>query len=64
MIDLDFIEFYIYKRHGLKLEEYFQVNKSAITKWRKGLPEARLHEFVYKEKTSDVLELFKRLYEI
>ena len=63
MIDLDFIEFYIYKKYNQKLEEYFSVNKSAITKWRSlNFPEKRLHEFVYKEGSSDIVELFKVIY--
>ncbi len=62
MIDLDFIEFYIYKKYNQKLEDYFDVNKSAITKWRKSLPDKRLHEFVYKEGTQDLIELLKRIY--
>jgi hypothetical protein len=63
MIDLDFIEFYIYKKHNQKLEVYFRVNKSAITKWRKSnFPEKRLHEFVFKEGSQDPVELIKRIY--
>jgi hypothetical protein len=63
MIDLDFIEFYIYKKHNQKIYDYFSVNKSVITKWRNfGLPEKRLHEFVYREGTQDIIDLIKRVY--
>jgi len=63
MIDIDFIEFYLYKRYNKKLEEYFEVNKSVSSKWRnKSFPERRLKEFLYREGTVDVLELFNRIY--
>ena len=62
-LDVDFIEFYIRKKYNQKLEEYFDVNKSVASKWRNmNFPEKRLHEFVYKEGTSDLMELFKRIY--
>lgn len=33
MIDVNFIEFYIKKRYNIKIEEYFNVNKSVASKW-------------------------------
>ncbi len=63
MIDVYFIEFYIFKKYGQKLEEYYGVTKSVVSNWRKlSFPEKRLHEFVYKEDTQDVVELIKRIY--
>lgn len=62
-LDVIFIEFYIKKKYDQKIEDYFGVNKSVASKWRnKNFPESRLHEFVFKEGTSDILELFKKLY--
>lgn len=62
-IDIYFIEFYIFKKYNQKIYEYFGVNKSAITKWKNvSFPERRLHEFVYREGTSDMIELIKRVY--
>ena len=61
-IDIQFIEFYISKKYNQRLDEYFVVNKSAITKWRKSLPEKRLYEFVYREGTSDIIELLNKIY--
>jgi hypothetical protein len=63
-IDVYFIEFYIFKKYDQKLEEYFNVNKSVSSRWRTDyLPEKRLHEFVYREGTSDMIELLKKIYE-
>lgn len=63
-IDVDFIEFYIRKKYNQKLEEYFSVTKSVSSAWRNtSFPEKRLHEFVYRERTSDMIELLRRVYE-
>jgi len=62
-IDVDFIEFYIKKKYSLKLEDYFSVTKSVSSSWRnERFPEKRLHEFSYREGTSDMIELLKRIY--
>jgi len=62
-LDIDFIEFYIKKKYSQKLEEYFDVNKSVASKWRNSnFPERRLNEFIWREGSSDILELFKRIY--
>jgi hypothetical protein len=62
-IDVHFIEFYIFKKYNQKLEEYYIVNKSVASKWRKtSFPEKRLHEFVFREGTQDLIELLKRIY--
>jgi len=62
-IDVFFIEFYLRKKYSQKLEEYFKVNKSVSSKWRlTHFPESRLHEFVFREGTSDMIELLNRIY--
>jgi hypothetical protein len=63
MIDIYFIEFYIFKKNGQKLEDYFEVTKAVASKWRKhSFPERRLKEFQYREGTLDVKELISRIY--
>lgn len=62
-IDVDFIEFYIKKKYKQKLEDYYGVTKSVSSAWRNtSFPEKRLHEFAYKEGTSDLVELLKKIY--
>lgn len=63
MIDIDFIEFYIMKRYSMKLEDFFEVNKSVASFWRNSkFPDRRLKEFLYREGTLDVKELMSRIY--
>jgi hypothetical protein len=63
MIDIYFIEFYVFKKTGQKLEDYFEVTKAVASKWRKhSFPERRLKEFLYREGTLDVKELINRIY--
>lgn len=62
-IDIDFIEFYIKKRYKQKLESYFGVSKSVSSTWRNSsFPDKRLHEFVYREGSSDLIILFQKIY--
>ena len=64
-MDFKFIEFYIEKKYNQKVEDYFNTVKSVVSNWRnKNFPEKRLHEFCYREKSSDILELFKNLYNL
>jgi hypothetical protein len=63
MIDIHFIEFYIKRKYNQKLEEYFDVVSSVSSGWRHGkFPNKRLHEFCYREKSNDIMELFKNIY--
>jgi hypothetical protein len=63
MIDIYFIEFYIQRKYSQRLEEYFEVNKSVASNWRKNsFPGRRLKEFSYREGTLDTKELFSRIY--
>jgi hypothetical protein len=65
MIDIYFIEFYIFKKFNQKLEDYFGVTKAVASKWRKkSFPERRLKEFLYREGTLDIIELINRIYKI
>ncbi len=62
-IDIEFIEFYIKKKYNQRLHVYFGVSKPVASAWRnKKFPDGRLMEFVRKEKTINVLELFNVLY--
>ncbi len=64
-IDVHFVEFYIFKKYDQKLEEYYGVNKSVASKWRNSnFPARRLKEFIWREGSSDILELFSNIYEI
>jgi len=62
MIDFLFIEFYIRKKYNQNMQTYFGVNDQAVSKWRKALPQKRIHEFVFKESSSDIVELIKKIY--
>jgi len=65
MIDIHFIEFYIKRKYKQKLEEYFDVNKSVSTKWRKSsFPDRRMKEFMFRENSIDIVELIGRIYKI
>lgn len=62
-LDIDFIEFYIKKKYKLRLDEYFCVSKPVASAWRnEKFPDGRLMEFVRKEKSINILELFDNLY--
>jgi hypothetical protein len=63
MIDIEFIEFYIKKKYNIKLEEYFNVNKSVASKWRNiSFPQKRLHEFTHRECSNNIIDLFLKIY--
>jgi hypothetical protein len=63
MIDVYFVEFYIGRKYNQGLEEYFKVSPQVTTAWRrKKFPEARIHEFCYREGSTDIYELFRRIY--
>lgn len=62
-LDVNFIEFYIKKKYGQKLEEYFIVNKSVSSKWRNSVfPQRRFNEFVWREGTEDLIQLLRKIY--
>ena len=63
MLDFDFIEFYVKKKYGKNLQEYFSVNGPTISKWRNSkMPEKRIHEFVFKEESSSPKILITKIY--
>lgn len=66
MIDFLFIELYIRKKYNQKVEEYFNIGKMSVSGWRKSnsVPPKRILEFYEKEKSIDILQLFKNLYNI
>jgi hypothetical protein len=64
-IDVDFIEFYVKKKYNQNLDDYFDVSRPVLSVWRKrGIPQGRSDEFMRREKSFDILELFQRIYKI
>lgn len=64
MIDLKFIEFFIRSMYDKSIEQYFHVNKSTVSNWRKrGIPNRYILTFTDIEKSDNIYELFKRIYE-
>lgn len=62
-IDVDFIDFYVKKKYGQNLDRYFEVSRPVLSVWRrKGIPQGRLDEFMRREKSFDIFELFERIY--
>ena len=63
MIDIYFIEFYLKKKYQQNVDTYFEVSRPVLSVWRKkGLPQGRIDEFLRREKSFDVFELFERIY--
>jgi hypothetical protein len=63
MLDLKFIEFYVRSIYNQSMEEYYFVNKSVISGWRhRNFPQKRIKEFIYREKTDNIHELFEKIY--
>lgn len=63
MIDLKFIEFYSRSIHNKSVEEYFHVERSTVSNWRKrGMPKRYLLTFIDMEKSDDIHQLFDRIY--
>lgn len=63
-MDFLFLEFYIMKKYGQHVEEYFGVTRQSVSLWRTSndIPEKRFLQFYMKEKSMDLVELFKSLY--
>lgn len=62
-IDIDFIQLYIKKMYNKKIDEYFDISKPVLSIWRKkGMPTKRLSEFIVREESFDIYELFDRIY--
>jgi hypothetical protein len=63
MIDFKFIEFYVRGIYDKSVEEYYHVKRPTVSNWRKrGLPKKYLNIFTDNEKSSDMVELLKRIY--
>lgn len=68
-LDVHFIIFYINKKYmddyyKRELSGYYGVTPGAASKWKNDyFPEQRIHEFVFREGSSDVIELLKKIYE-
>lgn len=63
-MDFLFLEFYIMKKYGQRVEEYFSVNKVSVSNWRtkSHIPPQRLIEFHEREGSLNMMDLFKSLY--
>lgn len=63
MIDIKFIKFYIRILYDESLEDYFHVQKSTVSTWKKrGTPIKYIKMFSQREKSEDIYILFERLY--
>ena len=62
LLDLDFMSFYVEKKYNKSLSSYFGVSNSVVSKWKYGLPEQRLHEFVFREGSKCPIQLMKNIY--
>jgi transposase-like protein len=63
MIDLKFIQFYVESLYEKSIEEYFHVERSTVSNWRKrGTPKRYILTFIDKEKSDNVFELFEKIY--
>lgn len=63
-MDVEFIEFYIKKKYKQRLHEYFGVSRTIASTWRnEKFPDGRLMDFVRREGSIDILELFTNLYQ-
>ena len=62
-MDIKFIEFYIKVFKNSTLEKYFDVTSSVASSWRRNsFPKKRLNEFMVRERSFDIYELFEKIY--
>lgn len=63
MIDLKFIQFFISVKYNKTIEEYFIVQSSTVSNWRKrGVPKKYISIFIDREGNKNIYELFKVIY--
>jgi len=63
MIDLKFIQFFISVKYQKSIEEYYSVQSSTVSNWRKrGIPNKYISIFTDREKSENIYELFKLIY--
>lgn len=54
-LDMKFIQFYISAKCNKNMEDYFHVQKSTVSNWRKrGFPEKYIDIFIDREGSSDI----------
>lgn len=63
-MDFLFMQFYIAKKYGKKVEEYFNINKVSVSNWRTSntVPIRRQLEFQVREGDIDIKKLICSLY--
>lgn len=62
-MDIHFIQFYIKKRYSQSIEEYFNVTSAVASYWRtKKMPVNRINEFMVRENSLNIYELFETIY--
>lgn len=62
-MDINFLQFYLSRRYNKSIEDYFFVNKSTVSNWRKrGIPKKYLNIFTEIEKTNNIYVLFEKIY--
>lgn len=63
-LDVQFIDFYVRKKYKKDLSDYYMVTPSVASKWKHNyFPDQRIHEFAFREGSSNVIELIKTIYE-
>ncbi len=63
MIDIKFIQFYVESIYDKSIEEYFHVERSTVSNWKKrGMPKRYLLTFIDMEKSDNIFDLFERIY--
>lgn len=63
MIDLKFMQFYVESLYNKSIEDYFHVERSTVSNWRKrGMPKRYLLAFIDMEKSDNIYKLFERIY--
>lgn len=63
-MDILFLEFYIQKKYNQRVEQYFNINKSSVSLWRRdnNIPPQRQLEFLDREGSLNPKELLEKLY--
>ena len=63
-MDIYFIEYYVRKKYNQSLVEYYDISIITLYKWHShGIPIMRVREFVKRERSDNMYELFCRLHE-
>ena len=57
MIDINFIKFFIRTKYDLSVEEYYNVQKSTVSGWKKrNIPKKYIDNFIHREKSDNIHE--------